>query len=260
MKKVIRYIFMTTVIALGLTSCNDDTSPVLDYTRAPEIAPLESPVIILNEASESFIAETFAWTKGEYGFQAAPLYVLQLDNDKSFPDPVTLAESNKDYATVTVGKLNTAATILGGEPGTPIEVYARLQAKLTNNVVMYSDATDLLVTTYPTVVDYPKLYVPGSYQGWDIANAPTLTSWRMNNKYEGYINFVNSSDPTAAITFKLTTKPAWGQGNEYGSGGAPGTLELKGGDISISPQGLYHLIVDLNTLTYTATPSTGPTE
>lgn len=78
----------------------------------------------------------------------------------------------------------------------------------------------------------------------------------MNNKYEGYLNLVDANNPDAAITFKLTTAPAWSKGEEYGSGGAPGTLALKGGDISVSPQGYYHVNVDLNTLTYTLTPAT----
>ena len=106
------------------------------------------------------------------------------------------------------------------------------------------------------VIVYPQLYVPGSYQGWNIANAPTLLSYRMNNKYEGYLNLVDENNPDAPITFKLTTEPVWNKGEEYGSGGAPGTLALKGGDISISLQGYYHISVDLNTLTYTLTPAT----
>ena len=86
------------------------------------------------------------------------------------------------------------------------------------------------ITPYPMVIVYPKLYVPGSYQGWNIANAPTLLSYRMNNKYEGYLNLVDENNPDAPITFKLTTEPVWNKGEEYGSGGAPGTLALKGGD------------------------------
>ena len=79
------------------------------------------------------------------------------------------------------------------------------------------------------VIVYPQLYVPGSYQGWNIANAPTLLSYRMNNKYEGYLNLIDENNPDAPITFKLTTEPVWNKGEEYGSGGAPGTLALKGG-------------------------------
>lgn len=256
MNKIIKYFSLLIILSLGTISCNDDKSPVYELKSTPVITPLENPMLVLNEASAGFIAETFSWSKGDYGFSAAPLYVLQADNVPSFPDPINLAESTQNYVSVTVDKLNTAATILGAQPGIPFETYIRLQARLTNNNVVYSSSTDLQVSTYPTVIIYPKLYVPGSYQGWDIANAPTLVSYRMNNKYEGFLNLTDASNPNAPITFKLTSQPAWGQGNEYGSGGGPGTLALKGGDISISPQGYYLMNVDLNTLTYTATQIT----
>lgn len=252
MKHLKKYIFIL-LSAFVWGACSDDDSPVYDFQSAPEIEPLTKPALVLNEASQDFIAETFSWTKGSYGFQAAPLYVLQVDNSTDFTDPIILGESNRPYVPVYVGKLNTAALILGVDPGKSQELFARIQAQLTPDLSVYSDPIDFTVTPYPSVIDYPKLYAPGSYQGWDIANAPFLTSTRMNNKYEGYLNLVMTDNPTGAVTFKLTTKPAWGQGIEYGAGSGPGKLAEKGGDISVSPQGYYLVKVDLNTLTYTTT-------
>ena len=237
MNHTIKYwLFFSIGIFLLLQSCNDDKSPVYEFTAAPELSPLDNSSLVLNEEAENFIAETFSWSAGKYGFQAAPLYTLQIDNTESFSDPISLAETHNLYLPVNVGKLNMATLILGGESGIPLETYVRLKSELTSNIIVYSGYVTLEITPYPMVIVYPKLYVPGSYQGWNIANAPTLLSYRMNNKYEGYLNLVDENNPDAPITFKLTTEPVWNKGEEYGSGGAPGTLALKGGDISISPQ------------------------
>lgn len=250
----LKKIFTLALISAAFVACNDDKSPVYDYTAAPELAPLEQPALVLTEAAQNFIAETFSWTSGQFGFEAAPLYVLQVDNTRDFTDPISLAESTNNYVSVNVGKLNTATIILGGSPGKPLDLFVRLQVKLTNKEIVYSAPTDMQVTPYQADIDFPKLYVPGSYQGWDIGNAPYLTSLRMNNKFEGYLNMVIASSPNDAISFKFTTVPAWNKGDEYGSGGAPLTLKLKGGDLTISPQGYYLMMADLNTLTYKPTP------
>ena len=127
-------------------------------------------------------------------------------------------------------------------------------AKLTAGHTVASSPRDITVTAYDEPVVYPKLYVPGNYQGWDIAAAPALQSYRMNNRYEGYIDFVISENPDAPVEFKVTTLPDWTQGDKYGDGG-PGRLKLDGENISYSPQGYYFMQVDLDKLTYTLTPA-----
>ena len=254
MKAYIKYIFIVLSLAWLMVSCNDDDSPAYDFKQAPVISPLAFPSLVLNENAANFIAETFSWTLGDYGFPAAPTFILQVDDSKEFADPIILGESTKDYVSIQVSKLNMATIILGGEAGKPRTLYIRLQANLTPSVFVYSEPVDLQITPYAMVIDYPKLYVPGNYQGWNIEQAPTLISYRMNNKYEGDLNLVVADDPSGAVKFKLTTMPDWTQGNSYGAGSGPGTLSLGGGDITFSPQGRYHMKVDLNTLTYTMTP------
>ncbi len=240
---------------LALTACNDVDTPQYQLQAAPELAPLSQPALVFNEASADFIAETFSWTAGDYGFAAAPVYTLEVDNDKEFPDPIQLAESNTRYVSVTVSRLNMATLILDGEAGKPNDLFIRVVAKLTGANLVASAPRDITVTPYDEVIEYPKLYLPGNYQGWNIAEAPTLQSYRMNNRYEGYVNFVVSDNPDASVEFKITTLPDWAQGNQYGDGG-PGKLKLGGGNILFSPQGYYLMQVDLDKLTYQLTPAT----
>lgn len=243
------------MVATVLFGCNLNREPVYDFRSAPALLPLSEPDIVLNKENAEETAEIFTWVKGDYGFSAAPIYVLEVDNTEEFPDPVSLGETSKLELPVTVGKLNNATIILGGDPGKTIPLFLRLQVRLTSSEVVYSAPVPLTVTPYESEIEFPRLYVPGSYQGWDIANAPYLTSLRMNNKFEGYLNMVMPDNPAGAVTFKLTTEPAWGKGTEYGSAGSPGKLQEKGGDISLSPQGYYLLKVNLNDLTYEAIPA-----
>ena len=238
----------------ALVACNDVDTPKYDLQATPELAPLAQPALVLNEASSGFIAETFSWSSGDYGFPAAPVYTLEIDNRKDFPDPIQLAESNADYVSVTVARLNMATLILDGQPGEPCDLFVRVVAKLTADHTVASSPRDITVTAYDEPIVYPKLYVPGNYQNWDIAAAPVLQSYRMNNRYEGYVDFVVAGNPDAAVEFKITTLPDWAQGDQYGDGG-PGRLKLDGENISYTPQGYYLMQVDLDKLTYKLTPS-----
>lgn len=118
-------------------------------------------------------------------------------------------------------------------------------------------ATSAFVSKFPevggTVVapvfnsgSYPLLNVPGSYQGWDPANNTTvLASTGSNEVYEGFLYFAEAS------LFKFA-KGSWDV--NWGDSGADGTLEPGGDNINVAP-GFYRLNVDLNTLTYSLTPT-----
>ena len=61
MNHTIKYwLFFSIGIYLLLQSCNDDKSPVYEFTAAPELSPLDNSSLVLNEEAENFIAETFS--------------------------------------------------------------------------------------------------------------------------------------------------------------------------------------------------------
>lgn len=92
--------------------------------------------------------------------------------------------------------------------------------------------------------EYPKLQVPGSYQGWAPGdNTTVLASVNSDDKYEGYLNF-----PDANTDFKFLKGQAWGDPDW---GGADGILVAGGSNIKAIDAGYYKLNVDLNALTYT---------
>jgi hypothetical protein len=92
--------------------------------------------------------------------------------------------------------------------------------------------------------DYPVLYVPGSYQGWDPANTETvIKSVNSDSTYEGYFQL------TAGDEFKFTPNANWDA--DWGDDGADGTLDPGGANIQVAEDGYYKVNVNLNDLTYT---------
>lgn len=91
--------------------------------------------------------------------------------------------------------------------------------------------------------NYPKLNVPGSYQGWDPALSTTvMSSPNSDEKYEGYFYF------DAGTEFKFALG---GWDTNWGDTGADGTLEPGGDNLKITEAGLYKVNADLTALTYT---------
>ena len=105
------------------------------------------------------------------------------------------------------------------------------------------------IFTVTQVSQYGLLYVPGDYQGWTPATAPTLGSPNNDGNYEGYVNI-----PTGGTyQFKLTTTPDWS--NALGDGGG-GTLSASGGNLTVPGGGYYHIVANTVNNTWSATATT----
>jgi len=102
--------------------------------------------------------------------------------------------------------------------------------------------------TVALVRAFGQLYVPGSYQSWDPATAPSLGSPKADGDFSGFINF------TSAATFKLTSQRNW-SGTNYGNGGA-GLISATGGDLSIPSAGVYLIRANTVNNTFSAVRTT----
>ncbi len=97
-------------------------------------------------------------------------------------------------------------------------------------------------------------YLPGNYQGWTPATAPTVAAINNDGNYEGYANLVDNQG------FKITAVPNW-NGTIYGDAnqnGNSGVLTTSGGgnNIIIPAAGYYFVQIDSSKLTYTTTQIT----
>ena len=100
------------------------------------------------------------------------------------------------------------------------------------------------------VKQYGLLYVPGDYQNWDPATAPTLGSPANDGKFDGYINIPAGG----SYKFKFTTTPDWS--NALGDGGSGTLIPGGGGDISVGGPGYYHITANTTDNTWSATKTT----
>jgi SusD family len=92
---------------------------------------------------------------------------------------------------------------------------------------------------------YPKVYVPGSHQGFDATQTSnSLASVASNKIYEGYKYFPDNNTEIYFTQISSNTAP------KFGDNGADGTLETNGAKIIVAQAGLYYIKVNLNNKTY----------
>lgn len=252
MKK--RYLFSSLCLILLLAGCDTDNKKYYakEFTEPVLTTPAAGSQLTLTEAQQSDSLE-IAWEAADYGFPASILYTVQMAKAGTyFESAVKIAETKDTRIKTDYATLNNSALIAGFVPETPAEAEFRVIATINNHIqTLHSEPVNLLLTAYNVAVNYPILYVPGSYQGWNPADPQTvIASPKADQVYEGYLWF------TVNTEFKLLGQPSWGN-LEWGSGGN-GKLTSGGGNITINnaTAGLYKLMADLNALTYSANPVT----
>lgn len=257
MKTLFNKIFLLGLVPVMLWSCKkEENRYVLENGRQQTLTASASSVV-LNVASETGEALILAWDDVDFGVPLAQSYTLQMDKSTgTFATPIASislgVEKKKSF---THGELN-KALLLGGIPaGSPSDVKFRVKSDVpgvTSVASQFSKVITVTITPYLVKVDYPALYVPGSYQSWTPATAKKIAAFdKTNDKaYEGYIYF--SSDN---VEFKFTDAPNWSNGI-FGdeSGGTSGKIKSPGDNFKAGPAGFYWIKGDIGTAkTWSAT-------
>ncbi|SDH16242.1 SusE domain-containing protein [Chitinophaga filiformis] len=242
MKRIISYF----LLILAFASCKKDETKAV-YTLPAGKPDFSSSItsIILDSTHRDDKAVSFAWSTLSYGIKADVTYSLQFDTSSTMNTAVEFAmnaDTTKDY---TVDALNTIALRAGLEGNKAGLLHVRMKAEVRQNgtstnpstiPATYSDIIALTVTAYaPGTVS--RLWVPGEYQGWNAATAPTLADKAGKGAYEGYIYFPNN--PSNNYTFKITTAPNW---NDPSWGYESDTKMVKGGGNLYTPGEGYFLV------------------
>ncbi len=231
-------------------ACKDENfDPIVTPGAAPAItAPSGGSTYVLAEADAANTFADFSWTGADFGFQAAISYTVEMDKaGNDFATAIALGVTNtKAMQGITVEKINSImlAKELPGDVPTDMEI--RVRAKVSSDVTeLVSAPITITVTPYETVVVYPVLQVPGSYQGWAPTNTATvITSLKSDETYEGYV-WVGDVDAKHKFTQGFSWDVNWGDT------GLDGILDPGGDDIPLGAAGMYRMNVDLNNLTYT---------
>ncbi len=97
-----------------------------------------------------------------------------------------------------------------------------------------------------STAQYPKLYVPASYNDFDFSDLENaLSSVENDNVFQGYKYF-----PSGGGSFLLSRIPD-ASAPYFGDNGGDGSLDQFGDEIQVAEEGLYYFEVDLNDNTYT---------
>lgn len=248
-----RFIYIVLASAMILASCQKaEVGPVLQDPTAPVLtAPGAGVSLTFTEATAKELV-TFTWSAAaNYGFVAAVTYKVQISMPgDNFATPSSIITTSALTATITYGDLNNILMAAELAPGVSSEIQVRIGASVSDFVTSsYSNVVTLSINPYRVIVNYPKLYVPGSYQGWAPDKAPVVSSVQSDGKYEGYIYFAD-----AAANFKFTDGPSWDK--NWGDDGADGTLNPGGANIVAAEAGYYKINVDIPKLTYTVVKTT----
>jgi hypothetical protein len=247
MKIMKNKILIILTMGMFLASClvpDEEKDPVVMLKGGPS---LTAPgTITLTEENADQNITGFTWTAADFGYPAGVTYTLQVDAaGNNFENAFSLLTTNGMSASFKVSDLNNKMLTFG----LPGDWTSSVEFRVISSVSEYvdpqvSNVIPSSITTYDVVVDYPKLYVPGSYQGWDPSNVNTVVySVKNNGIYQGYVWF-----PDESTKFKFTPAPNWD--SDWGDTGADGTLDVKGTDIEVTGSGYYRLIANINTLTY----------
>lgn len=254
MKK--RYIILSAIALLFVfISCEEEEfEPVVGVFTPPSLTTPGSSITLVEENGDQS-AGTFSWTAADFGFQSATSYVLQIAKaGTDFAEAMDLANTTALNTSFTVAEFNQKMLALGLPGDWTSDVEFRVLASVSENVqTLMSGVSQVSITTFDVVIEYPKLYVPGSYQDWDAANEKTVVySVKSNDKYQGYLNF------TEEVTeFKFTQVPAWEEDKTIAdpdAEGQSGTLQIGswgGNNIKVTTGAGYYLVkADLNAKTY----------
>lgn len=263
MKRNISYIISSLIALAYFTGCHKDAEvTVLGDVNFPGNLQSSVSTLVMNADNDSVKVIEFNWESASYGIEAPVTYSLEFTTthdtagSSAWSDAVEIFAGDdilkKELMGYDINEL--AVNGLGLEPGIESQIAVRIKAYVDRPA--YSNVLLVAVNPFvpPTPVEeFPSLWVPGDYQGWDPSKAPTIVSVPDDGLYEGYVYIPEGG----TFEFKYTAQPAW-EPMAYGDGGEGVLIEANfpGGNLSVPTGGYYELSANLNTMTWTATKTT----
>lgn len=238
-------VYSSPALAVKVYFYDDAVAPVLS-------AP--APAIVLDKEKAADEIEVLVWAAArlEYGEDVTYKVTMKCGDGKE-----TELAKNLDGTSYrsTVDGLNDAVLAAGAAEGKVAELTFKVYAYCTSLPDgLVSNAVNVKITNYG--LSFPKkMWLPGSYQKWDIANAPALSlSSKQKGVYQGFVDLFTADD--SDVEFKFSATPSWSK-TDFGFEDV--TVETKGsealpfayaesntlGGSNIKvPSGLYYIKLD----------------
>ncbi|NVJ87082.1 MAG: SusE domain-containing protein [Algoriphagus sp.] len=226
---------------------NYEMPPIIPQTGSTLSSPSSGSSLVLNADNPEEVIP-FTVTAADFGMTGTVTYEVEMDLAGSgFANAVSLGSSNSNIIEVTSETINDELLSKGAMLDTPTDVDFRVKASINQPLSpIFGETVTLSITPYNANVEFPVMYVPGDYQGWNPENEMTvLKSVNFDNVYEGYVHIL----PGGTGEFKVNETNSWDI--NYGDNGADGTLDQEGDNIKVTEFGTILMKVDLAAKTYT---------
>lgn len=244
------------MIVLMFMSCKKDENKVVAGNgTAPALTSSAVATQVLKEENAETNFGVFNYSASSFGFEGNVVsYTVQVDvAGNNFKAPKELSAGSLLTKTVTVAEINSISNQLKLVNGVAGKIDVRVKASISDkHPAAYSNTLTYTITPYQIIIDYPSLYVPGSYQttAWTPASAAKISSVADDKAYEGFIYF-----PDAVNEFKITSAPNW-DNVIYGTAAAGKIVAGAGDNLKVTGAGYYLLKANTTALTYSAVKTT----
>ncbi len=254
MKKIIINIALFASFAFVFSACEkDEEQVVFDETKTKAGGlTISANSFVLDKADDAKTSAIFNLTKADFGYPAGIDYKLQIGKKgANFKDANETSLGNVLEKKFTVKEFNSLAINAGAIAGSGNDFEARIIASIaTGQPTVTSNVVSFSITPYFALLNYPKVYVPGGYQGWMPDKADVLASIEFD--YENYEGYINLPDPKNE--FKFTPEPTWdADWGDVEKAGNTGKLKEKGENIIADGAGYYFIKMSIPNLTYSVT-------
>jgi hypothetical protein len=245
MKKL--FIIFIALAVSALSACKK--APLVTVAaniKAPVVSSPANATAIAVTVQDTAQVLNITWQQPDYGVKAVVSYFVQVDSaGNNFKKMVTLGNtSNTTSLSMSYGTFNSkliGPLNLAANSATTVEL--RIGAAIYGADTVYSKPVSIALTT----LTINQLWLPGSYEGYNPAGAPTIPGQATPTQYEGYAYF------SAAGNFKFTSAPDYNHINYGDGGGGALTTDGNAAGIGFSPAGVYLLDADIVALKYSAT-------
>ncbi|WP_044210952.1 SusE domain-containing protein [Flammeovirga sp. OC4] len=216
MKKIYKGILLIGLFAAIYACSEDSTEPRISGSEnnvsAEILSPTTGTTIALDTANggADSVAATFEWSPAKYnGLNLARNYEILLSDTEDFANTQSLGTTGDTQLGVLTKDINNAAVALGLAVDTEHTIYSRISTTVTANIdTLISEGINFKMTPYLSVINYPRVYVPGDFNNWtNNSDTYSLASVNFDNTYEGYMPLQTDADGNPVTgNFKILTE------------------------------------------------------
>jgi starch-binding outer membrane protein SusE/F len=214
MKNIISILMAFVALSLITVSCSKKEEKVVIGTgKAPVLTVNPNTLIVLQKDSDAVDAIKMSWTNADWGYKSALRYTVEAKlAGTPWSSAITLPVATDLKASLNHETLNQALTAAGVPAEDTVILVSRIRAEIPGtNERVYSNEVNSSVKTYNTAIVYPKMYLPGQYQGWAPSNADVsyLESFGFDAKFEGIFENTKPDGSAHSGEFKMAPQPNW---------------------------------------------------